>query len=215
MASKPNHFCGGSKITADGDCSHEIKRRLLLGRKVMTNLDSIFKNRDITLPTNVYSCSSMSPVLQWWFSQPVVSDSCDPMDYSLPGSSVHGISQARIVETLPFPSPGHLSNPGIDRVSRIAGEFFTNWAAREAQPQLYQEKNWLGTWGWAAVQQLLSHRPQGLWHPTQKKPGTGLTGPQESGPTPGTVPASGKTQQQRRGSSVAGHRVGEHCGSPQ
>ena len=43
----------GSKITADGDCSHEMKRRLLLGRKVMTNLDSIFKNRDITLPTNV------------------------------------------------------------------------------------------------------------------------------------------------------------------
>ena len=43
----------GSKITADGDCSHEIKRHLLLGRKVMTNLDSIFKSRDITLPTNV------------------------------------------------------------------------------------------------------------------------------------------------------------------
>ena len=44
---------GGSKITADGDCSHEIKRRLLLGRKVMTNLDSILKSRDITLATNV------------------------------------------------------------------------------------------------------------------------------------------------------------------
>ena len=43
----------GSKITADGDCSHEIKRRLLLGRKVMTNLDNIFKSRDITLPTKV------------------------------------------------------------------------------------------------------------------------------------------------------------------
>ena len=46
-------FFGGSKITVDGDCSHEIKRRLLLGRKLMTNLDSIFKSRDITLPTNV------------------------------------------------------------------------------------------------------------------------------------------------------------------
>ena len=45
---------GGSKITADGDCSHEIKRRLLLGRKVMTNLDRIFKSRDITLPTKVH-----------------------------------------------------------------------------------------------------------------------------------------------------------------
>ena len=44
---------GGAKITADGDCSHEIKRRLLLGRRVMTNLDSIFKSRDITLPTKV------------------------------------------------------------------------------------------------------------------------------------------------------------------
>ena len=44
----------GSKITADGDCSHEIKRRLLLGRKVMTNLDSIFKSQDITLPTKVH-----------------------------------------------------------------------------------------------------------------------------------------------------------------
>ena len=44
---------GGSKITADGDCSHKIKRHLLLGRKVMTNLDSIFKSRDITLPTKV------------------------------------------------------------------------------------------------------------------------------------------------------------------
>ena len=45
---------GGSKITADGDCSHEIKRRFLLGKKVMTNLDSIFKSRDITLPTKVH-----------------------------------------------------------------------------------------------------------------------------------------------------------------
>ena len=50
---------GGSKITADGDCSHEIKRRLLLGRKVMTNLDSIFKSRDITLPTNVCIVKAM------------------------------------------------------------------------------------------------------------------------------------------------------------
>ena len=47
-------FLGGSKITADGDCSHEIKRRLLLGRKVITNLDGIFKIRDITLPTTVH-----------------------------------------------------------------------------------------------------------------------------------------------------------------
>ena len=50
---------GGSKITVDGDCSHEIKRRLLLGRKVMTNLDSILKSRDITLPTNVCLVKAM------------------------------------------------------------------------------------------------------------------------------------------------------------
>ena len=50
---------GGSKITADGDCSHEIKRRLLLGRKVMTNLDSIFKSRDITLPSKVRLVKAM------------------------------------------------------------------------------------------------------------------------------------------------------------
>ena len=50
---------GGSKITADGDCSHEIKRRLLLGRKVMTNLDSILKSRDITLPTKVRLVKAM------------------------------------------------------------------------------------------------------------------------------------------------------------
>ena len=49
----------GSKITADGDCSHEIKRHLLLGRNVMTNLDSIFKNRDITLPTKVHLVKAM------------------------------------------------------------------------------------------------------------------------------------------------------------
>ena len=53
---------GGSKITADGDCSHEIKRHLLLGRKAMTNLDSILKSRDITLPTKVH-------LVKLWFFQ--------------------------------------------------------------------------------------------------------------------------------------------------
>ena len=56
----------GSKITADGDCSHEIKRRLLLGRKVMTNLDSILKSRDITLPTKVHLVKAMVfPVVKY------------------------------------------------------------------------------------------------------------------------------------------------------
>ena len=57
---------GGSKIIADGDCSHEIKRRLLLGRKLMTNLDSIFKSRDITLPTKVCLVKAMGfPVVMY------------------------------------------------------------------------------------------------------------------------------------------------------
>ena len=57
---------GGSKVTADGDCSHEIKRCLLLGRKVMTNLDSIFKSRDITLPTKVHLVRAMVfPVVKY------------------------------------------------------------------------------------------------------------------------------------------------------
>ena len=57
---------GGSKITADGDCSHEIKRRLLLGRKVMPNLDSIFKSRDIILPTKIHLVKAMAfPVVMY------------------------------------------------------------------------------------------------------------------------------------------------------
>ena len=62
----PDFMFLGSKITADGDCSHEIKRRLLLGRKVMTNLDSIFKSRDITWPTKVRLVKAMVfPVLMY------------------------------------------------------------------------------------------------------------------------------------------------------
>ena len=57
---------GGSKITADGDCSHEIKRHLLLGRKAMTNLDSVLKSRDITLPTKVHLVKAMAfPVVMY------------------------------------------------------------------------------------------------------------------------------------------------------
>ena len=59
METVSDFFLGGSKITADGDCSQEIKRRLLLGRKVMTNLDSIFKSRDTTLPTKVCLVKAM------------------------------------------------------------------------------------------------------------------------------------------------------------
>ena len=69
MESVTDFILGGSKITADGDCSHEIKRRLLLGRKAMTNLDSILKSRDITLPTKV--CIVKAMVF------PVVMDGCE------------------------------------------------------------------------------------------------------------------------------------------
>ena len=65
----PDFIFLGSKNTEDGDCSHEIKRRLLLGRKVMTNLDSIFKSRNITLPTKVHLVKSMV--------FPVVMDECE------------------------------------------------------------------------------------------------------------------------------------------
>ena len=64
-----NFIFGGSKITADGDCSHEIKRCLVLGRKVMTNLGSILKRRDMTLPTKVHLVKSMV--------FPVVMDGCE------------------------------------------------------------------------------------------------------------------------------------------
>ena len=70
---------GGSKITAEGDCSHEIKRCLLLGMKVMTNLDSIFKSRNITLPTKVHVVKAMVfPVSSVQFSHSVVSDCLRP-----------------------------------------------------------------------------------------------------------------------------------------
>ena len=104
----------GSKITADGDCSHEIKRRLLLGRKVMINLDSILKSRDISLLTKVhlvkatvfsvvvYGCESWTrkkaaaaTAAKSLQSCPTL---CNPIDGSPPGSSAPGILQARTLE---------------------------------------------------------------------------------------------------------------------
>ena len=67
-------FFGGSKINADGDCSHEIKRCFLLGRKVITNLDSIFKSRDITLPTKVSLVKAMIfPVVMYGCESCIIS----------------------------------------------------------------------------------------------------------------------------------------------
>ena len=101
----------GSKITADGDCSHKIKRHFLLERKVMTNLDSIFKSRDFTLPTKVCLVKAMVfPVVMygcesWMVKKAAAAKSlqscptlCDPIDGSPPGSPVPGILQARTLE---------------------------------------------------------------------------------------------------------------------
>ena len=113
----------GSQIAADVDCSHEIKRRLLLGRKAMTNLDSVLKSRDITLLTKICLVKAMAFLVvmygceSWTIrkaaaaakSRQLCPTLCDPMDRSLPGSSVHGIVQARIWSGLPFPSPKHES----------------------------------------------------------------------------------------------------------
>ena len=70
METVRDFISGGSKITADGDCSHEFKRRLLLGRKVMTNLDSILKSRDITLPAKVHVVKAMVfPVVMYGYER--------------------------------------------------------------------------------------------------------------------------------------------------
>ena len=97
----------GSQITADGDCSHEIKRHLLIGKKVITKLDSIFKTRDITLPTKVRLVKAMVfPVVMYgcesWTVKKTAAAAakslqscltlCDPIDGSSPGSSIPGTS---------------------------------------------------------------------------------------------------------------------------
>ena len=108
---------GGSKITVGGNCSHEIKRHLLLRWKVMTNLDSMLKSRDMTLPTKVHLVKAMVfPVIMygcesWTIKKTAAAAArslqscptlCDPIDCSPPGSSVHGIFQARTLEWVAF-----------------------------------------------------------------------------------------------------------------
>ena len=98
----------GSRITADGNCSHEIKGCLLLGRKIMTNLDSILKSRDITLPTKVclvkVKVKSLSHVQL--FATPWT------IAYQAPPSM--GFSRQEYWSGLPFPSPGDVPNPRIE-----------------------------------------------------------------------------------------------------
>ena len=154
MEKVTDFILGDSKVTADGDYTHEIKRHLLLGRKVMTNLDSLLKNRDITLPTKVrlvkamvfpvvmYGCEKWSEVAQWC---PTL---CDPMHYSLSGSSIHGIFQARVLEWIAISFSRGSSRPrNRPRVSPIAGRHFIVWARTQWMWELdYKEiwapKNW-------------------------------------------------------------------------
>ena len=118
METVRNFIFLGSKITADGDCSHEIKRHLLLGRKAVTNVDSILKGRDITLPTKACLVKE-NEVAQ---SCPAL---CDPMDCSPPGSSIHGVFQARIREWVAISFSRGSSQPRDQTwVSRIAGRHF-------------------------------------------------------------------------------------------
>ena len=114
METVTGFILGGSKITADGDCSHEIKGHLLLRRKAMTNLDSILKSRDITLPTKVHIVKAMIfPVFMygcesWTIKKAAAAAAakslqscptlCDPIDGSPPRSPVPGILQARTLK---------------------------------------------------------------------------------------------------------------------
>ena len=126
----------GSKVTADGDCSLEIKRHLLLGRKVMTNLDSILKSRDITLSIKIRLVKAMVlPVVMYGCKSKVTQSYltlCDPMDCSLPGSSVHRIFQARVLEWVAISFSRRSSWPrDRTQVSCIVGRRSTVWVTRE------------------------------------------------------------------------------------
>ena len=113
METVTDFILGGSKITEDGDCSHGIKRCLLLGRKAMTNLDSILKSRDITFPTKFHLVKAMVfPVVMhgcesWTIKKAAAAAAkslqlcptlCNPIDGSPPGSPIPGILQARTLE---------------------------------------------------------------------------------------------------------------------
>ena len=110
----------GFKITADGDCSLEIKRRLLLGRKAVTNLDSILKSRDITLPTKVCLVKAMVFLVVVIYGCELVKSlsrvqlftTLWTVAYQAPPSM--GFSRQEYWSGLPFPSPGDLPNPGIE-----------------------------------------------------------------------------------------------------
>ena len=140
----------GSKITADGDCSHEIKRHLLLGRKAMTNLDSILKSRDMTLPTKVHLVKAMVFLVLMYGCESEIAQSCptlcDPIDCSLPGCSVHGIFQAIVLEWIAISFSRGSSQPRARTwASHIVDRRFTVWATREVlwMWELDYKENWV------------------------------------------------------------------------
>ena len=128
-------FLGGSKITADGDCSHEIKTRLLFGRKVMTNLDSILKSRDITLPRKFRLVKAMVfPVVMYGCSLSLLQGIFPTQGYN-PGLShcrqiLYQLSHKgspRILEWLAYPfSRGYSCPRNQTQASCIAEGFFTD-----------------------------------------------------------------------------------------
>ena len=149
---------GGSKITVDGDCSHEIKRRLLLGRKAMTNRDSILKSRSITLPTKARLVKAMDfPIVTFgcesWTacmhaqSLRLCPTLCDPTDRSPPDSSVHGILQERILKWVAISLSRGSSQPrGLLHCRQILYHWAT-WEAlqrrlKEALKEGWMPKNW-------------------------------------------------------------------------
>ena len=134
METVRDFILGGSKITADGDCSHEIKRRLLLGRKAMTHIDSILKSRHITLPTKVHLVSSVqfSSVAQ---SCPTL---CHPMDCSTPGLSVHHqlpeFTQTHVHRVGDAIQPSHpLSSPSPPALNLSQHQGLLQWVSSSHQ----------------------------------------------------------------------------------
>ena len=126
----------GSIITADGDCNHEIKRCLLLGRKVMTNLDSILRIRDITLPTKVHLIKTMVfPVVmcgcewKWKWSRSVMFDFATPWTGAHQASLSMGFSRQEYWSGLPVSSPGDLPDPGLNPGLPQCRQML--WATRE------------------------------------------------------------------------------------
>ena len=178
----PDFIFLGSKITVDGDCSHEIKRRLLLGRKVMTNLDSIFKSRDITLPIKVHR-------RRQWHPTPVLLPG-KSLDGGALWAAVHGVAEGRIwLSDFTFPfhfhalekemathssvlawripgmaEPGGLLSMGLHRVgydwSDLAAAAVTKHGEGNGTPLQYSclENPMDGGAWWAAVQGSLRVR---------------------------------------------------------